>query len=98
MLIDLDQIVKDYDDRPFLGDDKQPITLRRAIKTACMTPAPGDETLDPVQKFNIGRLGFHAAQGSNDFTAEDIALLKVRTAKVFSSPAFVYAVHTMFEQ
>lgn len=98
MTIDLDQIVKDYEGHAYLNENKQPITLRSAIKVACASQAPGDEALDLTQKFNIGRIGYLVAQGGNELTAEDLALLKVRTARVFTSPAFVYAVHMMFEE
>ena len=72
------------------------MTLKSAIGTVCAVPVPGDDALSMVDKFRIGEIGATIYRGL-DISAEQVALVKERSAKVFNSPAMVFALHEALE-
>lgn len=95
MKIDFNQSLLGYDGSP-IKDGETLFTLKQAALTALKTVAPGDDSLAPLAKFELGSIGQTVAKDL-DLTVEQIASLKERIGKVFLSPEMVFAAWNALE-
>ena len=95
MKLNYSLLFADLDGNPFPDNNGKQLDLGHAIITSCSIPVAGDEALDMVAKYRVGEIAAIVHKGL-DLTAEQIASVKVRTAKAFS-PYLVYLIHEALE-
>lgn len=72
------------------------MTLGSMIVTACSSALDTDRDLQPLDKYKLGEIGVCAHRGL-DLTAEQVAVVKDRIARVFVNPVVVYLAHELIE-
>jgi hypothetical protein len=88
MKLDLRNSVKTLDGKDFAqpSGEQKPVTLQEAMFAPLTAQLRGDENLDLGQKLKIHRLAAKVshAEGTASFTAEEIATIKDRAAKLYA--------------
>ena len=97
MKINYSLVINQPDGTPYIDNEtKVPLTLKSVIVASCSQPVPGDENMDPVAKYQIGEIGI-CAYKELDLSTEQVAKVKVRIAKLFTSPVLVYQANQLLE-
>jgi len=93
-----DQVFSTLDGNPILDDQNppQPLTLVRAIIIAAGASLPGDEAMNPLEKYALGELAVTAHKGL-DLTSGQIVKVKERVTKVFGNAILIYMLYEALE-
>lgn len=95
MKIDFSAPILGPNDTPIMEGGK-PATLGSIASTALFATLPEDENATATDKALWGNLGLALyAEGKHDLTAEQIALVKKRIGRAFSSLAVARAFHLL---
>ena len=87
-------VLVDHSGEPFAGP-KGPLTLRGALALACSSVMQGDDSLDLVRKFEIGKTGSMLQRGE-EVTSDQLLMAKERAGKYFS-PGLMFSIYSVIE-
>jgi hypothetical protein len=102
MKIDFSTVLTNFDGTPYVSVPETKdapakyLTLKEVALMVLGAPLPDDQTLSPMDKFNLGRIG-HAIATDLELPVEDLAKLKDRIGKGVISPAIVFSAWNIFE-
>ena len=78
-LRNLDAQILDLEDKPIVGPDTKPMTLKLVAIQAVLAQLPADQSLDQTKKMQMFMLSLKLNTGGvQDFTSEELSLLKDR--------------------
>lgn len=96
MKIDFTTTVLTCEGAPYIDQFQREMTLASASLEACSNPLPGDESLTPAEKLEIGKIGLCVSRNL-PITSEQLAILKNRLAAGFVNPVLVAILHETVE-
>lgn len=98
MKVNLDQKLYDFTGDTFkLGPNTDDLTLSDVIILAVKTPTQEDATLTMLQKLDLAKIGKAVYMGLDEFSTEQVTMIKERVCKTLNAPALALAVNEAIE-